>query len=57
MAEHPESMEKIRQEATVAMNAGKQLKTKFLALSKIQEADEGHVWFEDRWMVASLCDE
>jgi hypothetical protein len=18
---------------------------------------EGHVWFEDRWMVASLCDE
>jgi chromosome segregation ATPase len=28
MAELPESMEKIRQEATVAMNAGKQLKTK-----------------------------
>jgi hypothetical protein len=20
-------------------------------------ADEDHVWFEDRWMVASLCDE
>jgi hypothetical protein len=19
--------------------------------------DEDHVWFEDRWMVASLCDE
>jgi hypothetical protein len=21
------------------------------------EAGEDHVWFEDRWMVASLCDE
>jgi hypothetical protein len=21
------------------------------------EGDEDHVWFEDRWMVASLCDE
>jgi chromosome segregation ATPase len=35
-----ESMEKIRQEASVAMNAGKQLKTKLSALSKTQEADQ-----------------
>jgi hypothetical protein len=21
------------------------------------EVDEDHVWFKDRWMVASLCDE
>jgi chromosome segregation ATPase len=40
MAELPESMEKIRQEATVAMNAGKQLKTKLSTLSKTQEADQ-----------------
>jgi chromosome segregation ATPase len=32
MAELPESMEKIRKEASVAMNAGKQLKTKLSAL-------------------------
>jgi hypothetical protein len=24
---------------------------------KIDQPDEDHVWFEDRWMVASLCDE
>jgi chromosome segregation ATPase len=40
MAELPESMEKIRKEASVAMNAGKQLKTKLSALSKTQEADQ-----------------
>jgi chromosome segregation ATPase len=40
MAELPESMEKIRQEATVAMNAGKQLKAKLSTLSKTQEADQ-----------------
>jgi chromosome segregation ATPase len=40
MAELSESMEKIRQEASVAMNAGKQLKTKLSALSKTQEADQ-----------------
>jgi chromosome segregation ATPase len=40
MAELPESMEKIRKEALVAMNAGKQLKTKLSALSKTQEADQ-----------------
>jgi uncharacterized protein (UPF0210 family) len=40
MAELHESMEKIRKEATVAMIAGKQLKTKLLALSKTQEADQ-----------------
>jgi hypothetical protein len=33
-------MEKIRKEASVAMNAGKQLKTKLSARSKTQEADE-----------------
>jgi hemerythrin len=27
------------------------------ALDKIAESFEDHVWFEDRWMVASLCDE
>jgi hypothetical protein len=36
----PESMEKIRKEATVAMIAGKQLKTKLSTLSKTQEADQ-----------------
>jgi chromosome segregation ATPase len=41
MAELPESMEKIRKEASVVINAGKQLKTKHLALSKTQEADQG----------------
>jgi chromosome segregation ATPase len=38
MDELPESMEKIRKEAIVAMIAGKQLKTKLSALSKTQEA-------------------
>jgi chromosome segregation ATPase len=36
MAELPKSMEKIRKEASVALNAGKQLKTKLSALSKTQ---------------------
>jgi uncharacterized protein YhaN len=40
MAELPESMEKIRKEATATMIAGKQLKTKLSALSKTQEADQ-----------------
>jgi hypothetical protein len=40
MAELPESMEEIRNEASVAMNAAKQLKTKLSALSKTQEADQ-----------------
>jgi hypothetical protein len=40
MAELPESMEKIRKEATTAMTAGKQLKTKLSTLSKTQEADK-----------------
>jgi DNA repair ATPase RecN len=40
MDEHPESMEKIRKEATTAMTAGKQLKTKLSNLSKTQEADQ-----------------
>jgi hypothetical protein len=40
MAELPESMEKIRKEATVAMMAGKQLKTKLSTLSKTQEVDQ-----------------
>jgi valyl-tRNA synthetase len=40
MAELPESMEKIWKEASVAMNAGKQIKTKLLTLSKTQEADQ-----------------
>jgi chromosome segregation ATPase len=40
MAELPKSMEKIRKEASVAMNAGKPLKTKLSALSKTQEADQ-----------------
>jgi chromosome segregation ATPase len=40
MAELPESMKKIQKEASVAMNAGKHLKTKLSALSKTQEADQ-----------------
>jgi chromosome segregation ATPase len=40
MAELPESMEKIRKEATATMTAGKQLKTKLSTLSKTQEADQ-----------------
>jgi chromosome segregation ATPase len=40
MADLPESMEKIRKEATAAMNTGKQLKTKLSTLSKTQEADQ-----------------
>jgi chromosome segregation ATPase len=40
MAELPESMEKIRKEASVAINEGKQLKTKLSDLSKTQEADQ-----------------
>jgi hypothetical protein len=27
------------------------------ALEQEPPATEDHVWFEDRWMVASLCDE
>jgi hypothetical protein len=26
-------------------------------LDKTKHTIEDHVWFEDRWMVASLCDE
>jgi phage gp36-like protein len=33
-------MEKIRKEASIAMTAGKQLKTKLSALSKTQETDQ-----------------
>jgi chromosome segregation ATPase len=40
MAELTEPMEKIQREASVAMNAGKQLKTKLSTLSKTQEADQ-----------------
>jgi chromosome segregation ATPase len=40
MGELPKPMVKIRKEASVAMNAGKQLKTKLSALSKTQEADQ-----------------
>jgi DNA repair exonuclease SbcCD ATPase subunit len=40
MAELPESMEKIRKEATVAMIVGKQLKKKLSTLSKTQETDQ-----------------
>jgi chromosome segregation ATPase len=40
MTELPESTEKIRKEASVALNAERQLKTKLFALSKTQEADQ-----------------
>jgi chromosome segregation ATPase len=40
MAELPESTVKIRKEASVALNAERQLKTKLSALSKTQEADQ-----------------
>jgi Skp family chaperone for outer membrane proteins len=40
MAELPESTEKIRKEALVALNAERQLKRKLSALSKTQEADQ-----------------
>jgi hypothetical protein len=40
MTELPESTEKIRKEALVALNAERQLKTKLSALSKTQETDQ-----------------
>jgi hypothetical protein len=40
MAELPESTEKIRIEASAALNAERQLKTKLSALAKSQEADQ-----------------
>jgi Fic family protein len=40
MAELLESMEKIRKEASAALNAERLLKTKLSALSKTQEADQ-----------------
>jgi hypothetical protein len=40
MPELPESMEKIRKEATTAMTARKQLKTKLSTSSKTQEGDQ-----------------
>jgi chromosome segregation ATPase len=40
MAELPESTEKIRKEASVALNAERQFKTKLSTLSKTQEADQ-----------------
>jgi chromosome segregation ATPase len=40
MTKLPKSMEKIRQEASVALNAGRPLKTKLCALSKTQETDQ-----------------
>jgi DNA repair exonuclease SbcCD ATPase subunit len=39
MAELPKSTKKIRKEASVALSAERQLKTKLSALSKTQEAD------------------
>jgi chromosome segregation ATPase len=40
MAELPESTEKMRKEASTALNVERQLKTKLSALSKTQEADQ-----------------
>jgi chromosome segregation ATPase len=40
IAELPESTEKIRKEASAALNAERQLKTKLSALSKTQESDQ-----------------
>jgi chromosome segregation ATPase len=40
MAELPESTEKIRKEASAALNTERQHKTKLSALSKTQEADQ-----------------
>jgi chromosome segregation ATPase len=40
MAELPESTEKIRKEASAALDAERQLKTKLSALSKTQGADQ-----------------
>jgi predicted nucleic acid-binding Zn-ribbon protein len=40
MTELPESTEKIRKEASVALNAERQLKTKLSALSKTQETGQ-----------------
>jgi vacuolar-type H+-ATPase subunit I/STV1 len=40
MAELPESTEKMRKEASAALNVERQLKTKLSALSKTQEADQ-----------------
>jgi hypothetical protein len=40
LAELPESTEKIRKEASIALNAERQLNTKLCALSKTQEADQ-----------------
>jgi hypothetical protein len=40
MAELLESTEKMQKEASVALNAERQLKTKLSALSKTQEADQ-----------------
>jgi hypothetical protein len=30
---------------------------KYMVRHKFCKTIEDHVWFEDRWMVASLCDE
>jgi hypothetical protein len=40
MTELPESTEKLRKKASVALNAERQLKTKLSALSKTQEVDQ-----------------
>jgi chromosome segregation ATPase len=40
MTEHPKSMDKIRKEASVALNAERQLKKKLSALSKTQADDQ-----------------
>jgi molybdopterin-biosynthesis enzyme MoeA-like protein len=40
MAEVPESMEKMWKEASVALNAERQLKTKLSAMSKTHDADQ-----------------
>jgi hypothetical protein len=34
-----------------------QLPERFSAVHNVFHVTEDHVWFEDRWMVASLCDE
>jgi hypothetical protein len=40
VAELPKSMEKMRNEASTALNVERQLKTNLSALSKTQEADQ-----------------
>jgi hypothetical protein len=51
------AFQKANREINFIVGGHQVIKTNRLTRSNAREIGEDHVWFEDRWMVASLCDE